>query len=68
MIKSICKREKVKHTELKTGGRRGKISQVRSKIIHVLVQEHGVPMAMVAQEVGVTTAAVSMCLSRGTNG
>jgi hypothetical protein len=67
VIKSLCKQANITQTELKAGGRRRKLSQVRSKIIQVLVKEHGVPMAAVAREVGVTTAAVSMCLTRREN-
>jgi REP element-mobilizing transposase RayT len=63
-IKSICKKWGVKPDELKAGGRRGYLTKARSEIIQVLVQKHGVPMASVAREIGVTTAAVSMCLRR----
>lgn len=64
VVRSICKKEGIKVSELKGGGRRGKLSSVRLQISRQLVQEHGVPMVLVAREVGVTTAAISRSLSR----
>jgi len=46
------------------GSRRGRISEVRSRLIKELVTGYGLPLAEVARQLGVTTGAVSNCLKR----
>ncbi|MEW6214281.1 MAG: hypothetical protein AB1478_03615, partial [Nitrospirota bacterium] len=62
VIRSTCLKEGTNPSELKGGSRRRHISQIRQQIAHVLVEEHGIAMATVAREVGVTTAAISRML------
>ncbi len=64
MIRKVCKRERVNEAELKSGGRRGSISKVRSNLALELTAEYGVPLAEVGRLLGVSTSAVSKILSR----
>ena len=58
-IAKICKEEDINMRELQAGSRRRIISQARSRIAQQLVVVHGVPMAVVARELGVSTSAIS---------
>jgi putative transposase len=58
-IRSMCKEEGVRESELKAGSRRRKISRIRKRIACELIERYGIPMATVARETGVTTTAVS---------
>jgi hypothetical protein len=44
---------------LQSGSRRRAISLIRSRLAQQLVGSHGVPMVMVARELGVSTSAIS---------
>lgn len=59
VINACCSKSNISIHELKGGSRRQQVSAARREIAHVLVKGHGVPMATVALEVGVTTAAIS---------
>ncbi len=50
--------------ELKSGSRRAPISSIRAKLAIALVKNDGVAMAAVARQLGVSTAAISLLLSR----
>ena len=63
-IARICKKEKVSIEEIKAGGRRREASRVRARIAIGLVKSHGVSLAEVARQLGVTTSAVSRIISR----
>jgi putative transposase len=63
-IAQVCKKEKVSIAEIKAGGRRRKASRVRARIAIGLVKSHGVSLAEVARQLGVTTSAVSRIISR----
>jgi len=63
-IEKICLQKGVNAKELRMGSRRGRISDVRRRIALVLVEEHGIPLAEIAREVGVTTSAISNILRR----
>ena len=63
-IGSMCDEEGVRVSELKGGSRRRQICQVRKRIAQELIERYGVPMAIVARETGVTTAAISKIMSR----
>jgi len=59
IITGICAEEEINPKELQSGSRRRPISLIRAQIARKLVHVHGVPMAMVAQETGVSTSAIS---------
>ena len=63
-MERICKTEKVLIQEVRSGSRRGKLPQIRSKIALSLVKEYGVSLAELGRQLGVTTAAVSRMLSK----
>ncbi|MCK4604658.1 MAG: helix-turn-helix domain-containing protein [Deltaproteobacteria bacterium] len=48
------------------GSRRGYISQVRLQIAYQLVQDYGIPLAEVAQQLGVSMSAISKAITRRT--
>ena len=57
LIAEKRKQRKISVNELKGGSRRGTIPQVRAEIANCLVYRYGLPMADVAQQVGVSTSA-----------
>jgi putative transposase len=63
-IKEVCEKENINMKELKAGGRRRRISQVRSKIACELVETYGIPLAEIARQLGVSTSAISKTLRR----
>jgi REP element-mobilizing transposase RayT len=63
-IEQVCAKEKINSNELRMGSRRGRISQVRSKIACQLVEDYGLPLAEIARKLGVSTSAVSKALTR----
>jgi len=67
VIAEGCRKGKVSVPELRSGSRRGAVSEVRAQIATALVEEYGVPMAEVARQVGVSTSAVSKIYSRRNN-
>ena len=63
IITKICEEEDVNQTELRSGSRRRAISLVRSRLAQMLVEVHGIPLAMVARVLGVSTSPVSKILT-----
>ena len=63
-ISKICKNEKVPIEELQGGSRRRKASKVRARIAIGLVKTHGVTLAEVARQLGVSTSAISKIVKR----
>ncbi|OGQ95630.1 MAG: hypothetical protein A2521_17170 [Deltaproteobacteria bacterium RIFOXYD12_FULL_57_12] len=59
IITRVCEEEAINPKELQSGSRRRPISLARSRLARKLVDVHGVPMAMVARELGVSTSAIS---------
>jgi hypothetical protein len=59
IITKICEEEDFNQAELRSGSRRRAISQLRSRLARQLVDVHGIPMAMAARELGVSTSAIS---------
>lgn len=59
-----CKNHKVSIEEIKAGGRRREASRARARIAIDLVKTHGLSLAEVARQLGVTTSAVSRIISR----
>jgi REP element-mobilizing transposase RayT len=63
-IAGICKSEKVSIEELKAGSRRQEASRVRAQIATGLVKTHGVALAEVARQLGVSTSAISKIIKQ----
>lgn len=59
ILTEICAEEDINLKELQSGSRRRPVSLIRSRSARLLVDVHGVPMAMVARELGVSTSAIS---------
>jgi REP element-mobilizing transposase RayT len=64
LINEKCAREGVNINELRTGSRRGSISQLRSELAFQLVNEFGIPLAETGRQLGVSTSAISKMLMR----
>ncbi len=63
-METAGKKEGVFLQELQMGSRRGAIPKVRSDLAWRLVQEHGVPLAETARQLGVSISAISQILRR----
>jgi REP-associated tyrosine transposase len=63
-MRAVCHEEGIRVTEMKGGSRRGQVSLTRKRIVRELIEEYGIPMAMVARATGVTTAAISKLITR----
>jgi REP element-mobilizing transposase RayT len=59
IIRSTCREEEISQVELQGGSRRGRIPEIRIKLAHKLVKDHGVIMAEAARHLGVSTSALS---------
>jgi putative transposase len=62
IIKKMCQEKGVKEEELKSGGQRRKVSEVRAKVSYHLCQELGIPMAEIARRLGVCTSAIAKAI------
>jgi REP element-mobilizing transposase RayT len=58
-ISRICQDENVSIEELKGGSRRKAVSRVRARLAMGLVKTHGLALAEVARQLGVSTSAIS---------
>lgn len=63
-ISKLCKDENVPIEEIKGGSRRRKASRVRARIAIGLVKAHGVALAEVARQLGVSTSAICHIIRR----
>ena len=63
-ISRICQNENVSIEELKGGSRRKQATGVRARIAIGLVKRHGVALAEVARQLGVSTSAISKLIKR----
>jgi putative transposase len=59
VIKELCKKEGIEEEELRNGGKRRKVSEVRARISFRLSHEMGISFAEIARHVGVCTSAVA---------
>jgi len=59
IMKKLCKEGGIDEEELRSGGKRRKVSQVRAKICFQLSHGMGIPFAEIARHVGVCTSAVA---------
>lgn len=64
VVQAVCKKKGINVQELKSGGRRKDVSQARAEIALTLVQNHGIPFAEIARNVGVTTSGIFRILRR----
>lgn len=62
VIERICKKPRIRESELQEGGKRREVKKTRRKIAYYLSREMGVTLAEIAQNIGVGTSAVSMTL------
>jgi REP element-mobilizing transposase RayT len=62
IIKKMCQEKGVKEEELKSGGQRRKVSEVRAKVSCHLCHEWGIPMAEIARRLGVCTSAIAKAI------
>ena len=60
----MCQKHRVTVQELRSGSRRGKTARPRTELIQRLVKHHGLPLAEIARQVGISTSGVSKVLSR----
>jgi len=63
-IKKFCDAEGVKEEELRNGGQRRKVSEVRAKISFHLRTEMSIPMAEIARHVGVCFSAIDKAVRK----
>jgi DNA-binding Lrp family transcriptional regulator len=59
IIKKVCEEKGIEEEELRNGGKRRRVSQVRAKLSFQLSREMGIPLAEIARHVGVCTSAVA---------
>jgi len=59
VIKRRCKEGGIEEAELRNGGKRRKVFEIRGKISFHLSQEMGIPFAEIARHVGACTSAVA---------
>jgi putative transposase len=64
LIGQLCRKQKVSMTELMSRSRRDTISRFRGKLACTLIEEHGISMAEVARQIGMTTSGISKMLTR----
>jgi hypothetical protein len=64
VIEKLCKEAGIEEKELREGGRRRKVSEVRGRIALFLCKEMGIPMAEIARQVGVGTSAIGMAIKK----
>jgi len=60
----MCKEGGVREQEVKSGGQRRRISEVRARIAYYLSGEMGICMAEIARNLGVGTSAVAMAIKK----
>lgn len=64
VIKERCFEAGLKEEELRSGGKRRKVSDVRGKIAYYLSKEMGLSMAEIARNLGVGASAIGMAIRR----
>lgn len=64
VIADMCQKHKVTVQELRSGSRHGRTARARAEIIQRLVKRHGLPLAEIARQVGISTSGVSRSLGR----
>jgi hypothetical protein len=64
VVRRMCKEGGVREQELKTGGQRRKITEVRARIAYWLSREMGISMAEIARNLGVGTSAIALAIRK----
>lgn len=64
LVRKMCREAGVKEEELKGGGQRRKVAEVRGKIAYLLSREMGIPMAEIGRNLGVGTSAIAMAIRK----
>ena len=64
LINEECFRRQINPVELKSGGRRRKVSEARTAIAYRAVTEFGLPAAEIARHLGVTTASITRAVQK----
>ncbi len=63
-IRKMCKEGGIKEGELREGGQRRRVSEVRGKMALFLSREMGITMAEIARNLGVSTSAIAMAIRK----
>jgi chromosomal replication initiation ATPase DnaA len=64
VIRKVCRKEAVSEEELRGGGQRRRVSQVRAKIASALARKYDMPLAGIAQQLGVCTSAIAKAVRK----
>ena len=64
VIKKMCTEAGVKEEELRSGGKRRRVTKVRGEVAFYLTKEMGLSMAEIARNLGVGTSAIGMAIGR----
>ena len=64
VVKTMCEEEGIKEEELRNGGQRRRVSQLRTRVSYHLSRELGIPMAEIARHVGVCASAVVKAIQK----
>ena len=64
LVRKTCEESGVKEEELRGGGQRRKVSDLRGKIAYFLNREMGISMAEIGRNLGVSTSAIAMAIRK----
>ncbi|MBM4278024.1 MAG: hypothetical protein FJ130_09125 [Deltaproteobacteria bacterium] len=67
-ITGMCEREGVSEEELRNGGQRRRVSELRAEVCYHLSRDFGIPMAEIARHVGVSASAVVKSVQKKESG
>jgi chromosomal replication initiation ATPase DnaA len=68
LLRKMCKEAGLKEEELKGGGQRRKVGEVRRKIAYLMSREMGIPLAGIGRNLSVGTSAIAMAVQRKEQG
>jgi putative transposase len=68
LVRKMCKEAGVKEEELKGGGQRREVAEVRRKIAYLLSREMGMPLAEIGRNLSVGTSAIAMAIRKKEQG
>jgi putative transposase len=68
LVRKMCKEAGVKEEELKGGGQRREVAEVRRKIAYLLSREMGMPLAQIGRNLSVGTSAIAMAIRKKEQG
>jgi REP element-mobilizing transposase RayT len=64
LVRRMCKEGGVKEEELKGGGQRRKVAEVRGKIAYLMSREMGISLAEIGRNLSVGTSAIAMAIRK----